>query len=226
MNLRTIRIKNIAEDDEIYPRSTYDWVTAYKYSENLKQGAKFPPICVNEMGKDKYLLIDGKHRLEANKTCKNEYAVVEVIRLKDKKEMFLEAVRRNLHHGLKLSTDSLRQIVVKLEDFGYNKNEIAKLVMIPATKLNKFVGDRLINTTTGRTIVAPQIQHIVGEPKYQNMSGAQIEDFQDKFTSGSTQEQLLREILLLVKSDTIDRKNAKTIALWKTLRIELYKMKL
>ena len=43
---KIIPIKDIFFDETIYPRQSTWWATSYKYSEEMKAGAKFPPIIV------------------------------------------------------------------------------------------------------------------------------------------------------------------------------------
>ena len=66
-----VKLNEIVFDEELYPRSMYNWQTGYDYSQSMKVGAKFPDIIL-ALYKGKKYLVDGKHRIEATKLLKKD----------------------------------------------------------------------------------------------------------------------------------------------------------
>ena len=117
-----ISIDQIVFDETIYPRCSWGWVTAYDYAQSMKAGAVFPPITVAEYG-GKFILIDGKHRVEANKSNKQKHIQCEVLKGLTKQQMFLEAIKRNIINSRPLTPQDKAGIIIHLKemkDYPYN----------------------------------------------------------------------------------------------------------
>ena len=140
-----VPIKEIFFDETLYPRASYNWQTAYDYSQSMKIGAKFPPIIIAILNGKKYL-VDGKHRTEATKMNKQKEIKAIVYSGWSKKKIFLEAVRTNIAHGKLLGPYDKRRIAVKLREMNVSQDQISEIIQIPQDKLENFVGQRLINT--------------------------------------------------------------------------------
>ena len=153
MKKDVLAIKQITFSQELYPRHNTDWIVIHKYRESMKvKGANFPPITVAKWGKTKYFLIDGQHRLEAMKGLKEQYVQCEILTGLNKKQMFIEAVKRNNRHGNGLSGRDKARIIQKLQEMKLDVGEISKLVMIPKGKLEIFKDNRMSFTPTGKPV--------------------------------------------------------------------------
>lgn len=156
-----VELKEITFDEELYPRSGYNWQTTYDYSESMKSGAKFPPILL-ALFKGKKFLVDGKHRFEAYKVLKKKKIDAIIITGLNRQQIFVEAVKSNIAHGRVLSPYEKRNIILRLKNYKYKFNEISKLIQITPEKLEKFIGTRLINSITGEEIVKSPLKHLAG----------------------------------------------------------------
>lgn len=225
-----IPVKKIVLDEKLYPRNQVSWQTAYDYSESMKAGAKFPRIVLAQVKGDisgTFFLVDGAHRLEAQKKylkATNVDCEIIVGILKDK--IYEEAVRRNIIHGRQFSIQERLKIACHLKDLHYDTAQISGLVRIVPSKLTQLMGRKLINSITGEEIILKK----EGEPLVETRANgysyeAEIEELQSKF-SGRSQEQIVDELLVLISSKTIDLKDKKLKDKLKKLRSLLRTLKL
>jgi hypothetical protein len=132
---------------EYYPREEYDYRISLKYSESMSMGAKFPPIVVAKI-QGKYWLVDGMHRIKAYQHQKIENIQVEINqKIKDFNDLYVEAVKANLHHGRPLNENDKELIIEKLKELNYNNKEISALIHTPISKLKR-INFKNFKTTT------------------------------------------------------------------------------
>ena len=202
--MKRIDVEDVKFDEEIYPRVQMSWQTAYDYSESMKTGAKFPPIVV-ALFKKQLFVIDGYHRLTAYKTVKVKTIDAEVLIGLNKKQMFEEAIRRNISHGRVLSPYEKRRIALKLRQMKYPLSAVSELIQVPLDKLESFVGQRLISSTTGKTIVKSGLKHLAG------MSVSDDNMFRigetEKGMFSRNQVGLIEQLISLITNGLIDREN-------------------
>lgn len=201
MKQELLKITQIKVDEESYPRMKCDWFTAYDYSQSMKSGAKFPPIEVALFNK-KYILIDGRHRLEAKKKLKEEYITAIVHVGLSKKQIFVKAVESNIGHGRPLSTQDKVMCIDTLEKLNFTNEQISKMVSIPMDKLERFKGTKITNTVNGKTIYLKSTT--------KNFAGEIVEEnFNDQQTNFSTHGQihLLKQVVSLLHNGMVDFDN-------------------
>ena len=203
---KEILLKNIVVDNDLYPRFNHSWQVAYDYSEAMKIGAEFPNIVVAEHS-GVYILVDGKHRIEAYKVLKGKEKFSEfrqevtVLKGLTKKDIYEESIRANIKHGHKFSIRDRLNIAVKLKDLSYTTQEISKLVNITSTKLNNLLGKRLTNSLTGESLVVKR--------GFENVKDTEnIEVIQTSFM-GTSQHVLINQLVVLIQTKTLDLKDEK-----------------
>jgi hypothetical protein len=134
---RLINIKDIEILEDMYPRSTHSIMTVEEYAEAMKRGAKFPPIEVAQsstgVGK-KYILIDGRHRIDAREMNGETHVQAKVHKNLSEKDIYIMSVELNSKHGVKLTrNDKLEKIIPKLMELKVEAAKISELTNIPAT---------------------------------------------------------------------------------------------
>ena len=104
-----IPVSLIRLDGGTQNRAQLDWVVIAEYSEEMKNGARFPAIDVTYDG-DAYWLVDGFHRVNAAKDAKRETILADV-----KPGTLEDAQWRsysvNTSHGLRRSNEDKRRAV-------------------------------------------------------------------------------------------------------------------
>lgn len=200
--LQVVKLKSIKLDKSVYPRAKVDWVTKSRYYNAMKSKAEFPPICVAKAKFRGYILIDGAHRLEAMKDIGETHCQAEVLDGLSKKELYLEAVRRNIGHGRQFSTQEVSQIVITMKDWNMSSQEIAELIRIPADKLSAFIAKRMVRVGNNDVAIKAPLCNLAGtEQDY---------DFEanESRISGSSQIQVMDTLISMLENDWINMESA------------------
>jgi ParB/Sulfiredoxin domain len=129
-----IAITKIVIDESIYPRSGVSSVAVARLVSALKVGNHFPPLVIEAKT---YRLVSGRHRYEAY--LKEGIASVDVeqkVYVSDA-DLFADAVRFNISHGLPLDQFSIKNAIIRLEQYGYERHQISEIVRLPPAEIEK-----------------------------------------------------------------------------------------
>lgn len=211
METKIIKPSQVKIDMKLYPRYKVDYVTKARYYNAMKSGAEFPNIVVAEkkgmLGRKTYILVDGGHRLDAIKDLKLADISVDVLTGLTDKEIYLEAIKRNITHGRQFSSQEVAKICLTMKEWNMSNEEISQLVRIPADKLKDFVGSRLSTTTNSDGVIS----QIILKSPMKNMAGTDMsgdtENEQDR-VGGSSQIQLLDSVIILFENNWINLESA------------------
>jgi hypothetical protein len=218
-----IPIENIVLDEELYPRNQYFWQTAYDYSESMKTGVKFPPVVVAKMG-NAFILVDGKHRIEAYRILKVKTVEAEVLIGLSRNQILEEAIKRNIAHGKTLSIQEKLRLAVKLRDLKYSTDTISRLIQIPNSKLVDLLNKRLFNTITGEEIILKKPFENLSTSTMMQTGTGDIDLIQSSF-QGESQEKMVENLIILLKTNAIDLTNKKVAVKLHELKTILRKFK-
>lgn len=119
-------IKDINIRMDLYPRQEVDNKKVQEYSENTDL---LPAIIINQDN----ILIDGLHRLKANKQAGNKEIECIVEKTESENEIYLRAIETNSTHGLQLSMKDKQSVAVKLYDLKNRERLIKSLSVSPRT---------------------------------------------------------------------------------------------
>ncbi|EDP74802.1 chromosome partitioning protein [Hydrogenivirga sp. 128-5-R1-1] len=130
MNAVEVPVSKILVNEEILPREGLNKEVLSRYAETIHEhidDIPFPPITVTP-AKDRYLLIDGLHRLEAHRITGMENIKAVIVECKDEAQMVEKALVANLKHGLRLSKEEEIKVARKLYKMGYSTARLAKIL--------------------------------------------------------------------------------------------------
>lgn len=220
---KTVDIKDITVDPELYPRMKHNWQTAFEYSESMKCGSVFPKIIL-AINNGTLYLVDGKHRIEANKICKLKKIEAIIYHGLSRNEIYKMAVKLNVAHGLGLSTYDKRRAVLKLMEMGVKGKEISLLTNVQEDKLETFVEQRMVSSITGKPINAndddddsdffasmgqqvlkTSVKHFVGSSGTDAVKILQTQ----KYLSSSNQLNLWKDVVHILEKDLLDTEDPK-----------------
>lgn len=219
-----VDVNKIVFDKVIYPRNDVYWQVSYDYSESMKVGAIFPKIELAKYG-DVFKVIDGMHRINATKILKiPKIRAIVHLNLSDK-EIYELAVRRNITHGKNFSVQEKLQIAVHLKDLKYTTSEISNLVQITPDNLKKLIGRKLVNSITGKVILKKGFENISKNELKTVEEMESISSIQREF-QGSSQETLLKELIVLIESNSLNIADENIKSLIENLKKLLMKIKL
>src|SRR5262245_23763595 len=136
MTARKVDIQKIVIDASIYPRGS--GINESHLSRMVHAlstpGTKFPPVLVEAKT---LRLVDGRHRYEAS--MKVGLKTIEIIEkvYKSEADLFADGVRANVQHGQPMDTHSVRAAIIRLEAYGYTKEQIGECVRLPLEQIVK-----------------------------------------------------------------------------------------
>lgn len=218
----TIEIAKLVRDDELYPRTSTDWMTAYKYAEAMKLGAKFPAVIVGIFN-GKYYLVDGWHRVMAvEKTLKGKKIPAKLIHYTSIVDMYKDAIAYNNAHGRQLSQQDRAMIAQRLKEYKVSAKEISQLVGIAKSQLNQFVSSRIaVMRTDGSNVPlkAPIRSIFSGKDIGEDVSGTQ------HVYASNSQMQIVNELITLIETDALDLSNKKFVEKFAYLKRLMRKIK-
>ena len=128
-----MQIKNLVLQRRLNPRKKIDRDTVERYMQIIDD---LPPIIVQ---KGTGVLIDGWHRVEAAKQLDLDDILAEDIDVADD-DLFAEAVKRNLGHGLALTKAERNDAIVKLYRDGYTQEAIGEMFGIDKGQISRVIG--------------------------------------------------------------------------------------
>ena len=202
---KIIGIDKIDLKIELYPRQPNDWLTTYRYQQAMLSGTKFPDICVAER-EGRYILVDGAHRLEANKKNGKNQIEAEVLSGLTDKEIYIEAVRRNTEHGKQLSQYELANIIQRLQDMKITREGISEITHIPEDKISNFVSQRVTKDWEGNSVTLKRVvKHL------SNVGRIRHSELVEELTGANPQLKMLQDLNSMIKNNWIDLNNPKIV---------------
>jgi len=149
---RLFKVSELELPEEIYTRARGSpwWANVHAYAEEMRAGAKFPPILVGEY-EGRLIVVDGYHRVNATKLLKAEYINGTIKRYTSLGDIVRDSVEADNHHGVRYTPQDKAHIAKLLEMYGVEKQSISELVRVPVEKLDRFT----VRNFGGKTIKEP-----------------------------------------------------------------------
>jgi len=226
-----IKINDIEFNEDLYPRENRDWIVVTRYVDRLAIGHKAPPIIVTKKAK-RYLLVDGLHRLEAWKRYQNRFAPVgkhvsqtinaEIVEYKSDLDLYKDAIKRNMEHGIPLGTYDKLNIALRLKRHGMKLSQIAPLLYLPIVRLEKQLADRLQETSMGPIILKRTVAHLATA---KGQASVEITHNDQMMYSGANQSYLIWQIINVIREGWLDKKDSDVILAIRELSRTLSKYK-
>ena len=167
---RLFTIAELETPENIYTRARGSpwWAHVHAYAEEMKAGAKFPPIMVGEY-EGRLIVVDGYHRVGACKELKIEFINGSIKKYGSIKALVEDSVRANNHHGIRYTPQDKAHIARMLEEYGLQRDAVAELVRVPVDKLEYFT----VRNINGKTLKAP-LARLVREGKLTLEEAAEV----------------------------------------------------
>lgn len=155
-----IKLKDIVIDEAIYPRSKVNEYNIQRMMQAYDAGARFPSVTV-EAGTRR--LIDGRHRYEtfSRKGAETISATEKVYA--SEADLFADAVRLNIDHGVPLDQFSIRTSVARLQEYGVSREAISEIVRIPVEGLESITKGFATSTAGEPIALKGGLSHMRGE---------------------------------------------------------------
>lgn len=148
MPVRKVKLAELVEDWDIYPRHNYDSGYVRQLADALAAGETLPPPVVARKG---MRIVDGWHRVRAYRRHLGAGAEIDadVRSYSSEADIVRDAVRLNSKHGRKLDEQDKARSALLLERHGVVIEEIKVILSMPVEKI------RTITASPGRIVVVP-----------------------------------------------------------------------
>jgi hypothetical protein len=212
-----LAIGEIVFDETMYPRNGVSEFNIQRLALAGEAGAKFPPLVVEVKT---HRLVDGRHRLEVYR--RKGITKVDVIEKKyaSDADMFADAVRLNIGHGTPLDQYTIRHSVLRLEQYGYTREQIAEVVRLPLERIEK-IERGFANAPDGHPIALKGgLSHLHGETLNTEQQAL------NRRYSGGKATFHLRQLCVLIETDMWPRSDGFThemerlISLWANVKAQ------
>jgi len=203
--MRKIKVSELVEDLDIYPRGQVDSSHVRYLGMALQGGASLPPPVIDRRSKR---IIDGFHRCRCYRRI-DENMEIDVIEksYKSDADMFREAVRLNAHHGRNLSPYDRTRCVIIAERLGITVDQIASELSMTVEAIGELRMER-----TGRMTVAGINSAVPLKRTIRHMHGRQLTERQaeaNERLGGMNQLFYVNQIIELIESGLLDTSNEK-----------------
>jgi len=200
--IKQVKICSIVLDFALYPRADVDMYNVNRLVESLEAGAEFPPIILDA---ESLRAVDGFHRTRAyEKVFGPDHEVAcELRKYASEKEMILDAIKLNAHHGRAMSSYDRARAMSKALGFGAKHPEIAAAMGIATERLNAIMKDRF---SASRGKAGPEaLKNTVRNLAGKKLTKAQIEVM--PAIGGMNQLYYVNQIHRLIDNEMLDWDN-------------------
>ncbi len=220
MNIKEIPIEYIKLPENIDGIRKLHEEAIGRYMEKYESGTS-KPILVKEIDRHEYILIDGKHRLEAKKRLKKRKIDCEITDLEDR-ELYAKAVECNMEHGVSLSKIEEVGVLKNLIEEGRTQLQMAKIFHIDQSSISRRIkSNEILKKCILHKINIPTVNEILGGTKQSEIANnyeitqgrvSQIwGDFTNEitrdFNAGTTKEEIIQKQLDKGINLTVDKIN-------------------
>ncbi len=131
-----IELDSIVVNKQVYPREQPNEEKIEEYYQKMRKGEIFPRVTVTGI-KGTIYLVDGFHRINAMLKLGLREADVDVIKCKSEEDAYVESIKRNVIHGVSLTSKDKVGIIKKLKNSGREVSEIAEILRVTSQEIER-----------------------------------------------------------------------------------------
>ncbi len=203
--MKEIPIEYIEVDEKIDAIRKLNEVAIGRYMEKYDSGTS-KPILVKEINRQKYILIDGKHRIEANKRLKNRKIDVELFEGED---IYSKAVECNQEHGIPLTKEEEVEVILNFINEFKSDEEIGKVFHLARRTINDRINkNQMLKLARTAKINIPTINYIlqgkthqevanivqvIKRPRVTQIWNNWLDEIKADYNNGSTKQEIIEQ---------------------------------
>jgi len=200
---KKVKLSKIIEDMDLYPRPGIDSDHVRNIMMAMETGSKFQPIILT----DKFVIVDGFHRKRALEklSSKNTEIEAEIRTYKTNQDLFIDAMRLNAPHGLRISGEDRKYAIQKAIELKIDEQSIANALNITSIKIDKITNQfSQIHNMNIKIPVKNSVRHMAGK----EITKEQAEVMPS--LPGTTQNTQIKQLILMLNNDMINREDELT----------------
>lgn len=218
MPVQEVRLADLVEDWDIYPRHNFDVSWVRRMVDALETGSKLPPPVVARRG---MRIVDGWHRVKAYRKFLGVGASIQadVRSYKSEADIVKDAVAFNSDHGRKLDAQDTARSALLLERHGVVISDISVILRMPEEKIRRITIDP---SQVVVTRVADRVEKIPAKPAARSPGAATPRELTSeqeaahRSASGWGETQMARDLIRRIESGLFvpESNPAAVTALW------------
>jgi len=200
--MKQIKVAELMFDYTLYPRNNIDAGNVRFLVDAISAKVDLPPIVVE---KDSLRIVDGFHRGKAYLRVLGEDGEITVLPRKYKSEahLFLEAMRLNANHGVKLDPCDRMHCLIIADRLKIDEEEVAGALNMPTERLAKLRSTRTGFTKNGQPLA---LKNTIRKQFAGKKLTKRQEEANGKF-SGWSQVFYVNQVIELIESNMLDVEN-------------------
>src|SRR5439155_25967459 len=217
----------VLEDKRVYPRTATHWQTVLSYYQAMRKGSIFPNLVLTRLD-DQWIVLDGAHRVKAMKLLAKEKGEqnppvrVEVVTCGNYDDAYVEAVKRNVKHGLAFGYFEKKQMAIRLHDKqGMTIKDMENVLEMPAAKIAEIYEKQPLTADGEKFAVKRPFTGIAErDPEAVRRLTPEV---QRQFL-GASQEKLVDQVIMLIVETLLDRTSKSLVQKMRKLKGLLEKL--
>lgn len=200
--MRPMPLSECVLDFDLYPRQQVDSHHVGEMCEARRAGTEFPPIVVDKKSKR---VVDGFHRFRMEQRRGSDTIMAVEKTYKNDGAMFLDAMRFNASHGRTLTAYDRAHAVILAGNLGLNDKAVAGALSITVDRIQSLRINKSATAGNGKLARSVAIKRTI-----QHMAGKRLTTGQqavNKKLGGMNTLFYVRQLIMLIKEDLIDKEN-------------------
>lgn len=197
--MKTRKLSELVLDFDLYPRASVDSHHASDMQKAVEAGVKLPPVVIDRKSRR---VVDGFHRHRLYSRLYGDDYEVEVIErdYADDAELFLDAIRYNVSHGLRMDTHDKTHCILRAKDLRISVTALAGVLHMDPNRIGQLKTTRTATAGNLRVAVPLKrtIEHMAG--KHLNKQQVQANDS----LSGMHQTFYVNQLVTLIESGLLN----------------------
>lgn len=214
-----VKLAELIEDPELYPRHAVDGVHVAGLVRALEAGATLPPMVVD---KKSMRIVDGFHRSHAYRRFLGDDGVVEITfkEYKNEADIVADAISMNASHGRRLDGMDQVRAVILAERVGLSAKTIARVLVITEARVEE-LRVRVATVAASSEDAVPGTHTVALKQSIIHMQGKRLTIEQaeaHRSLPGTSMRLLVDQLSKAIRTDLLDREDESLMAVLDELR--------
>lgn len=200
--MRKMKVSELVLDFDLYPRASIDTHHAAEMSHAVAAGSVLPPIVIDKKSKR---IVDGFHRQRVYSRLFGEDYEVDVVEksYKNDGELFLDAIRYNAAHGLRMDTSDKTKCILRAKELHVDADMLATALHIDPKRIGELTTTRTASSGGLAVVLKRTNQHMAGR----KLTKAQVQANEN--SSGMHQVFYVNQLIDLIESGLLNTSDEK-----------------
>lgn len=197
----TYLASELVQDLSVYPRHNVSAEHVSRLADALRSGRTFPPVVIDGLTRR---VIDGFHRVNATLRVHGPTGTIEAEErtYESDAELFLDCIRLNSAHGLKLTAYDSAKILLMGRQYELSDEAIAGALALPPERIAGLAVRKIASDEQGQQLaIKATAKHLAGKPLTPKQEAA------NRRAGGMSVVYYANQLISAIDGDLIDRED-------------------